>query len=58
MAVCHAHALRASTWAAFERLLDPITQDACVFFEQQALILEPRIVRDPAAVVRVDEPML
>jgi ribulose-5-phosphate 4-epimerase/fuculose-1-phosphate aldolase len=51
-AVCHAHALHASTWAAFERLLDPITQDACVFFEQQALILEPRIVRDAAAAAR------
>jgi len=44
-AVCHAHALHASTWSAFERLLDPITQDACVFFEQQALIREPRVVR-------------
>lgn len=45
-AVCHAHAQHASTWAAFERLLDPITQDACVFFEQQALIRSPRSVRD------------
>lgn len=44
-AVCHAHALHASTWSSFERLLDPITQDACIFFEQQALILEPRVVR-------------
>lgn len=51
-AVCHAHALHASTWSAFERLLDPITQDACVFFEQQALILEPRVVRDPASAAR------
>ena len=51
-AVCHAHALHASTWAAFERLLDPITQDACVFYEQQALILEPRIVREPQAAAR------
>ena len=51
-AMCHAHALHASTWSAFERLLDPITQDACVFFEQQALILEPRVVRDPAAAAR------
>ncbi|MBO9647282.1 MAG: class II aldolase/adducin family protein [Variovorax sp.] len=46
-AVCHAHALHASTWSSFERLLDPITQDACIFFENQALILEPRVVRDP-----------
>jgi ribulose-5-phosphate 4-epimerase/fuculose-1-phosphate aldolase len=55
MAVCHAHALHASTWAAFERLLDPITQDACVFFEKQALILEPRIVRDADTAARFAE---
>ena len=45
-AVCHVHALHASTWSSFERLLDPITQDACIFFEDQALIVEPRVVRD------------
>jgi ribulose-5-phosphate 4-epimerase/fuculose-1-phosphate aldolase len=55
MAVCHAHALHASTWASLERLLDPITQDACVFFENQALILEPRVVRDAAAAARFAE---
>jgi ribulose-5-phosphate 4-epimerase/fuculose-1-phosphate aldolase len=51
-AVCHAHALHASTWSSFERLLDPITQDACVFFENQALILEPRVVRDTTTAAR------
>ncbi|SCK55210.1 Ribulose-5-phosphate 4-epimerase/Fuculose-1-phosphate aldolase [Variovorax sp. HW608] len=51
-AVCHAHALHASTWSSFERLLDPITQDACIFFENQALILEPRVVRDAEAAKR------
>jgi len=50
--VCHAHALHASTWASFERLLDPITQDACIFFENQALIREPRVVRDADAAAR------
>ena len=45
-AVCHCHAPSASTWAALERVLDPITQDACVFYEQQALIKAPRLVRD------------
>lgn len=48
-AVCHAHAPAASTWAALERLLDPITQDASVFHGQQALIREPRLVRDEAS---------
>jgi ribulose-5-phosphate 4-epimerase/fuculose-1-phosphate aldolase len=51
-AMCHAHALHGSTWSSFERLLDPITQDACVFFEQQALILDPRVVRDSATAAR------
>jgi len=45
-AVCHAHAAAASTWASLARLLDPITQDASVFYGQQALINEPRLVRD------------
>jgi len=48
-AMCHAHALHGSTWSALERLLDPITQDACVFFERQALIVEPRIAVEAAA---------
>lgn len=51
-AVCHAHALHASTWSSLERLLDPITQDACIFFGSQALIREPRVVRDPEAASR------
>ncbi len=41
--------MHASAWSSLERLLDPITQDACIFFENQALILEPRVVRDSAA---------
>jgi ribulose-5-phosphate 4-epimerase/fuculose-1-phosphate aldolase len=48
-AVCHAHAPAASTWASLARPLDPITQDACVFHGQQAVIMTPRLVRDPAA---------
>lgn len=51
-AVCHAHALHGSAWSSLERLLDPITQDACVFFEQQALIVEPRSVRDAESAAR------
>jgi len=45
-AVCHAHSLYGSTWSSLQRLLDPITQDACVFFERQALIVEPRLTLD------------
>ncbi|HEY2257187.1 MAG TPA: class II aldolase/adducin family protein [Variovorax sp.] len=54
-AMCHAHALHASTWSSFERLLDPITQDACILFENQALIKEPRVVRDAEAARRFAE---
>ena len=43
-AVCHAHSLHGRAWSSLGRLLDPITQDSCVFFEQQALIGEPRVV--------------
>ncbi len=45
-AVCHAHSLHGKAWASLGRPLDPITQDACVFFEQQAVIREPRLVLD------------
>lgn len=51
-AVCHAHAPAASTWAALAPPLDPITQDACVFHGQQALITAPRLARDPEAAER------
>lgn len=45
-AVCHAHSLYGKAWSSLGRLLDPITQDSCIFFEQQALIREPRIALD------------
>ncbi|MDE2606109.1 MAG: class II aldolase/adducin family protein [Burkholderiales bacterium] len=50
-AVCHAHTPHGKAWASLGRLLDPISQDACVLFEQQALIREPRIAltREDAA---------
>lgn len=51
-AVCHAHALHGSTWSSLGRLLDPITQDSCVFFEHQALIVEPRVVTGTDAAAR------
>ncbi len=51
-AVCHAHTLHGSTWASLERLLDPITQDACMFFEKQALIVEPRVALDAESAAR------
>jgi ribulose-5-phosphate 4-epimerase/fuculose-1-phosphate aldolase len=42
-AVCHAHSLHGKAWSSLGRLLDPITQDSAVFYEQQALIRRPRV---------------
>ena len=36
-AVVHAHTRYGKTWASLGRLLDPINQDACVFFEDHAV---------------------
>jgi ribulose-5-phosphate 4-epimerase/fuculose-1-phosphate aldolase len=33
----HAHSLHGKTWSSLGRLLDPITQDACAFYEDHAL---------------------
>ena len=33
----HAHSLYGKTWSTLGRLLDPITQDACAFYEDHAL---------------------
>ncbi len=41
--ICHAHATYSSAWSSFGRPIDPITQDTAVFFEQQAIITEPRV---------------
>lgn len=46
--VCHAHSTYGSAWSAFGRPVDPITQDTAVFFEQQAIITEPRVAFDAA----------
>jgi ribulose-5-phosphate 4-epimerase/fuculose-1-phosphate aldolase len=42
-AVCHVHSLYGKAWSSLGRVLDPITQDSAVFFEQQALITTPRV---------------
>lgn len=46
VAVCHAHSINGSAWSAFGRPVAPVTQDTCVFFEQQAVIGEPRVALD------------
>ncbi|MDQ1481676.1 MAG: hypothetical protein QOI44_2537, partial [Actinomycetota bacterium] len=37
VAAAHAHSLHGKAWASLGRLLDPITQDACAFFEDHSL---------------------
>ena len=51
MAVCHMHTQYGKAWSSLGRLLDPISQDACLFHGRQALIREPRLAntRDDAA---------
>lgn len=37
MAAAHAHSIYGKTWSSLGRLLDPITQDACAFYEDHAV---------------------
>lgn len=37
MAAAHAHSMYGKSWASLGRLLDPITQDACAFYEDHGL---------------------
>lgn len=36
-AAAHTHSLYGKTWSTYGRLLDPITQDACMFYDDHAL---------------------
>jgi ribulose-5-phosphate 4-epimerase/fuculose-1-phosphate aldolase len=40
IAAAHAHSLNGKSWASLGRLLDPITQDACAFYEDHGLFAE------------------
>lgn len=44
--ICHAHSTFGSAWSTFGRPIDPITQDTAIFYEQQAIITEPRVAMD------------
>lgn len=37
VAAAHAHSLYGKTWSAMGKLLDPLTQDSCAFFEDHGL---------------------
>lgn len=38
IASCHAHTVHGGAWAAFGRPLDPVTQDACMFYGDHAVL--------------------
>jgi ribulose-5-phosphate 4-epimerase/fuculose-1-phosphate aldolase len=40
VAAAHAHSLYGKTWSSLGRLLDPITQDACAFYEDHSLFAD------------------
>jgi len=40
VAAAHAHSLYGKTWSSLGRLLDPITQDACAFYEDHTLFAD------------------
>jgi ribulose-5-phosphate 4-epimerase/fuculose-1-phosphate aldolase len=40
VASVHAHALHSRTWASLGRRLDPISQDACAFYDDQGLLVD------------------
>ena len=37
IAAAHAHSIYGKSWSSLGRLLDPITQDVCAFYEDHAL---------------------
>lgn len=49
VAMCHAHTVYGTAFAALGRPLDPITQDAAVFFEDHV------VIKDEAGAVAVEE---
>ncbi len=40
VAAAHAHAMYGKSWATLGRLLDPITQDSCAFYEDHAVFAD------------------
>lgn len=48
-AVCHAHSVFGSAWSTFARPIDPLTQDTAIFYDDQAILREPRVAMDATA---------
>jgi ribulose-5-phosphate 4-epimerase/fuculose-1-phosphate aldolase len=44
IAAAHAHSIYGKAWSAVGRLLDPITQDACAFYEDHVFFDDTRVL--------------
>ena len=56
VAAAHTHSLYGKTWSSLGRLLDPITQDACAFYEDHALFDDfTGVVLDPGEGDRIGD---
>jgi len=44
VAAAHAHGIYGRTWSSLGRLLDPITQDACAFYEDHVFFDDTRVL--------------
>ena len=54
IAAAHAHSLYGKTWSSLGRLLDPLVQDACAFYEDHALFNDfTGVVYEPAEGARI-----
>ena len=54
IAAAHAHSMHGKAWSALGRLLDPITQDACAFYEDHSIFADyTGVVFDPAEGQRI-----
>lgn len=54
VAAAHAHSIYGKTWSSFHRLLDPLTQDSCAFYEDHALFNDfTGVVLDPSEGKRI-----
>lgn len=56
IAAAHAHSLYGKTWSSLHRLLDPLTQDACAFYEDHTLFNDYKgVVLDTSEGKRIAE---
>jgi ribulose-5-phosphate 4-epimerase/fuculose-1-phosphate aldolase len=54
VAAAHSHSLYGKAWSSLGRLLDPLTQDACAFYEDHALFDDyTGVVLDPSEGKRI-----